>query len=111
MVLKQLADGRFVFWCPACNDNHVFESPETAYASPDRPTFAQSVYDWDTKNVCHSQIRHGKLYFLPDSTHDMRQRWVEMPDLPWFMVDEPEAAAYVARDSFYYPELDEEEVD
>ena len=91
----------------------MFESPGTAYASPDSPTFSQSIYDWDTKNVCHSQIRHGKLYFLPDSTHNLAQKWVPMPELPWFMVEEPEAKGYDPRENYYYPEsdTDDEELD
>lgn len=109
MVIKQLEDGRYAFWCPACDDNHVTDHDTQLVGSLTSPTLRPAVYDWDDKNVCHLQVHSGKLYFLPDSTHQFAERTVPMPEMPIWMDDSwgrpedfaaPEVETEVEHDKF-----------
>lgn len=87
MVIKQLEDGRYAFWCPACDDNHVTEAGDKLLGPVTSPTLRHAVYDWDDKNVCHLQVQRGMLHFLPGCTHEYAERTVPMPEMPMWMDD------------------------
>ncbi len=87
MVIKQLEDGRYTFWCVACDDLHVTEEGNALLGTIASPTLRHAVYDWDDKNVCHLQIQRGMLHFLPGCTHEYAERTVPMPEMPMWMDD------------------------
>lgn len=37
-------------------------------------------FPYDTKNVCHSFIKDGKIQFLGDCTHALANQTVDLPD-------------------------------
>lgn len=115
MVIKQLEEGSFLFWCPACNDNHVIDSDYQVSGPEDAPTVTPSYYDWDDKGICHVKIAKGKLYFLPDCSHELVEQTVPMCPIPGWMLSsnyvEPKQAPKEPEDDYYYPESEEETPD
>jgi hypothetical protein len=115
MVIKQLDNGKFLFWCPACNDNHVTDSDYKVSGPETAPTIAPSYYDWDDKGVCHVKISRGVMYFLPDCTHEMAEKTIPLPSLPiWMISDRFEEVALVPiepEDDYYVPETEEDAED
>jgi hypothetical protein len=92
MVIKQLEDGRYVLWCPACQDNHVTDASHKLMGSLSAPTLKPALYDWDDKNVCHLLVDQGQLLYLPDCTHDYAERTIPMPHLPIWMLEDRDYA-------------------
>lgn len=114
MLLKQMSDTTFAFWCPGCDDLHVVDETWSFNGDQNRPTFHPSVYVWGENSVCHFFVNAGKLLFLPDCTHELVEQTVPMRPLPDWMTGEPEKVRktrrdpeLTAEDGFYYPELDD----
>ncbi|NMW24036.1 ammonia monooxygenase [Rhodanobacter denitrificans] len=40
----------------------------------------QDPWDWPC-SICHSYVRDGRIEFLPDSTHALAGKTVELPDI------------------------------
>ena len=79
------AHGGWLIECPACGFGHLFDKGWTFNGDVDKPTFRASmlIYE-DTVNNrprCHSFVTDGKIQYLADSTHDMRGRTVDLPDI------------------------------
>lgn len=113
MVLKQLEDGKFTYWCPGCNDLHVLGSDYTVSGPYERPTVRPAVYEWDEHIICHASIDKGKMRFHPDTTHELSEQTVPMCPVPIWLEDAPETDEYAdeddLEDGFYYPNTDEDE--
>lgn len=109
MVIKQLEEGNFLFWCPACNDNHVIDGDYTVSGPEDAPTVTPSYYDWDDKGVCHVKIAKGKLYFLPDCSHELVEQTVPMCPIPGWMLSAEYVEPEAPRDTYYYPQDEDSE--
>lgn len=89
-VLKVLAGNRLAFWCPACDGPHAIRIGNGRHdwqfnGDYDRPTFIGSVLakyqrseGHDVDGVCHSNITDGRIYYHPDSTHELRGLIVPM---------------------------------
>jgi hypothetical protein len=108
MVLKQLDNGKYTFWCPGCNDLHVIGDEYTVVGPFERPTISPAVYEWDEHITCHVSIYRGKLKFLPATNHELSEQTVPMCPVPVWMEDEPETVEEeVEEDGFYYPTTDE----
>lgn len=84
------AGERFIaFQCPGCEYCH--EIPVTGprawnwNGSFDKPTVTPSIlvnrgsYN-PTVPVCHSYVKDGRIQFLPDCSHSMAGKTVELPD-------------------------------
>lgn len=81
------------FKCPACGKKHVFwerldsgrEGGWTWNEIPDRPTVNPSILIKtvfpDRTDVCHSFITNGRIQFLPDCTHPLAGKTVELPNV------------------------------
>lgn len=111
MVLKQLDDGKYTFWCPGCNDLHVLDDEYTVSGPAENPTIKPAVYEWDDHIICHVSIYRGKLRYLPDTSHELSEQTVPMCPVPVWMEDEVETFPEEVEDeSFYYPadDLDDE---
>lgn len=100
---KYWPDGGFGHWCPGCQSGHEInvDKPNSSGAkwSFDGnlacPTFSPSVhlkintpdmgkyYQPDVgSTVCHYFLRAGKIQFLPDCTHELAGKTVDLPDVP-----------------------------
>lgn len=104
--LRSLAGGRVAFRCPGCHEMHQItvkreersQGPLWGYnGDPQAPTFTPSILvTWsepsdvpeefddtskDKKMICHSFVTDGKIRFLGDCTHALKDRVVDLPDL------------------------------
>jgi hypothetical protein len=85
----------YVFYCPGCKNYHeVAIAPNknskgaswTFNGSEDKPTFSPSILskieftDRPTQ-ICHSFVTDGEIKYLPDCTHNLTGKTVELPDV------------------------------
>ena len=83
----------FLFWCPGCKMAHGFNAGEGSTKpvwkfnfNMECPTLSPSYLTWwdsgpeKIKHRCHSFIKNGKIQFLGDCTHDLKNQTVELPD-------------------------------
>ena len=90
----EMREGMFAFNCPACRYCHAFYTKDgprndagveqlwTFNGDLDRPTVRPSlnVNSKDPASRCHSWVTDGKIQFLGDCFHDMKNQTVEIPD-------------------------------
>lgn len=102
-ILHKSNDKTVCFWCPGCDKAHqVIIGGENAWGfndNYDSPTFTPSYLTWRDPNPealpeydpdgeyrngfrCHSFITDGKIQFLDDCTHNLRNQIVDLPDWP-----------------------------
>lgn len=100
---KYWPNGGYGRWCEGCGNGHEInvDSPNSSGAKWTfdgnfaRPTFAPSInmkvntpdmgghYQPDIKStVCHYFIRSGQIQYLPDCTHALAGKTIELPDIP-----------------------------
>src|SRR3990167_5202253 len=79
----------YLFFCPGCECGHRIRAkgPEawTWNGSLERPTFSPSYLTyWDGKPSvrCHSYIRDGRIEFLSDCTHELKNQTVDLSNFP-----------------------------
>ena len=93
--LKVSEQGYAIFRCPGCEYNHRIRVkiggqallPEPVWdwnGSEDAPTISPSInfqaVDDQGKDVhCHSFVSKGKIQFLGDCTHKLKDQTVEIP--------------------------------
>ena len=84
-----------IIFCPGCKNGHFFHTvPWIAgggKAGPVwkfdgdvmKPTFSPSmlVNRDDPKSRCHSHVRSGRIQFLDDCYHGMKNMTVDLPDI------------------------------
>lgn len=83
------SEGIMMFFCPGCGFYHAVFTKDEGYpherwnfnGDVRRPTFRPSVHVSRPGLVCHSFITDGKIEFLSDCTHEMRNRIVDLPDI------------------------------
>jgi len=71
--------------CPACNAEHEFDDRWVFNGDYDKPTFRPSM-NWVVRNdegknliaKCHSWVTDGKIQFLSDCSHEMKNQTVEL---------------------------------
>jgi hypothetical protein len=77
-----------IFHCPGCKYGHPFEieCPKgdgwTWNGSYDKPTFQPSLLiskDYPAQR-CHSFVKDGKIQFLGDCFHELKNQTVDLPD-------------------------------
>ncbi len=84
--------GRFVYFCPGCNDYHVINTDckrqwpcHTLTGSLNNPTIRASVLSIGDSKIgkphCHSYITNGNIKFLNDSTHQLSGKTIAMKPL------------------------------
>lgn len=79
----------YIFRCPGCEKNHPFDTKRWSFNDDlEKPTFKPSLLvnaDPHRKNPdryirCHSFVTDGKIQFLGDCSHDLKNQTVEIPD-------------------------------
>ncbi len=88
----------WVFFCPGCKQLHgVWTSkPNIVNGKPqiwtfngnvDKPTFSPSIHITRTRTgsskpetICHSFVRDGKIQFLGDCRHDLKNQTIELTE-------------------------------
>lgn len=88
--------GQYTFWCPGCQCGHKVNIESEGSTHPvwslsgslDNPTISPSICvttKWSVPSfkakVCHLFIRNGKIEYLPDCTHELAGKTVDMVDL------------------------------
>jgi hypothetical protein len=85
-------NGRILIRCPGCSGNeftvgiHAIDSRWTFNRNFDRPTFTPSLHvkmefgDGSPTAICHSYVTDGRIQFLPDSTHALAGKTVDLPE-------------------------------
>jgi hypothetical protein len=83
---------RIWFWCPGCNEAHAVRVNSDRHPcwtwnnSLDAPTFTPSLLVAGSKR-CHSFITNGKIRFLGDCDHDLKNQTVDLPALPDWLAE------------------------
>lgn len=110
--LVSLSGGRIGYWCPGCNQLHQIPvEGANAWQwnrNIDAPSFSPSILvttghylqghnpedgcwctyqtvdpDCDFKCVrCHAYVTQGKIHFLSDCSHALKDQVVDLPDYP-----------------------------
>lgn len=105
MIIRQIQDHRFAFWCPGCNEVHCINDTWTFNNNFEKPTFSPSILMtsghyvpgwkgpqcWCTYNKehadkpspfqcrrCHSFVKDGQIQFLNDCTHSLAGKTVPL---------------------------------
>jgi hypothetical protein len=75
-------------FCPGCKCGHLFSVSLlnlpahrwTWNRSMDKPTFTPSmlINKDDPKSRCHSVVTDGKIFFCPDSFHELKGKTVDL---------------------------------
>jgi len=97
---QDVGNGEFSFYCPGCDSPHTFGVDHGAVrwsfnGDMDVPTLSPSYKTWGEtkfieedpgwkreKWVCHSFIKNGNIDFCSDTTHELRNKTVPLPDFP-----------------------------
>ena len=73
----------YAFHCPGCGYGHMYEVPRWAWnGSFDKPTFTPSLLvnkDYP-QSRCHLHMTDGKIMFLGDCHHALKNTTVDMVD-------------------------------
>jgi len=77
--LHRIEDGLYGFKCPGCKCTHIISYKWEFNGSIDRPTFKPSL-KVTSDIICHSYITDGKIKFLSDCTHNLKDKEVEIPE-------------------------------
>lgn len=82
---------QFHFHCPGCEQEHAFNDEVWEWNQDyNNPTLSPSFliygyrFDKNGKSVsfrCHSYITEGKIQFLSDCTHSLKDQIVDLPTL------------------------------
>lgn len=78
-------------YCPGCNTHHAFTTQHPTFApwtwngSIDSLTFSPSLLcnaDYP-ESRCHSFVTNGKIQFLNDCYHELKNQTVDLPEIDW----------------------------
>jgi hypothetical protein len=73
------------FFCPACGFVHSFDDKWKFKKDYKKPTISPSLnmetYRGEKRIKCHSFVNDGKIRYLGDCTHDMKNKTVDLPDI------------------------------
>ena len=81
---------RVFFMCPGCKEKHFIvtskindgETPWGFNENFDKPTFTPSILvTWGNISRCHSFVTDGRIQFLGDSTHELKNQTVDLPEI------------------------------
>lgn len=74
------------WWCPGCEESHVFNKRWEFNGDLKKPTFTPSYLVQGMiggkVGLCHSFVKAGMIEFLGDCTHALAGQTVPMVELP-----------------------------
>lgn len=81
--------GKYVFYCPGCEENHIIDTNPSKHNSYHtltgtfaKPTIRASVLETGENGNnpfwCHSFVTDGKIEFLEDCTHHLAGKTVDL---------------------------------
>lgn len=83
--------GGYIIQCPGCDTYHLMDTRWTFNGNQDFPTFTPSAKvsieemvaegKIAKNSVCHFFITDGKIKFLSDCTHKLKNQIVDLPDI------------------------------
>lgn len=93
----ELEPGLLVFFCPGCGYDHPFHVPPQRReprvggvpaplwewnGSKDKPTFTPSllVFGMAPEKRCHSFVTDGRIQYLGDCFHHLKNQTIELPE-------------------------------
>lgn len=77
-------EDQYWYWCLGCGYEHAFSAKVHAFNGDlDNPTVSPSLLSSNPQNyhTCHSFINNGKIQYLGDCWHDLKNQTVELPDI------------------------------
>jgi len=84
MKVKEISEGQFHFFCPACREVHTFDSTFRFNGDFKKPTISPAILFTGYKNNervrCHCLITDGKIRYLQDCSHLKRGKVIELKD-------------------------------
>lgn len=94
--LRKGAGDRYIFYCPACDEPHVYRCHADATDRPrwefngnvDRPTFTPSLLLFDIPapgqrtTICHLFVKEGMIEYCGDCPHEYAGKTIPLPELP-----------------------------
>lgn len=88
MKIRKLTENIFVFRCPGCKCNHIFDIRVWQFNGDFKnPTVSPSIlvngdarYFNPTMPRCHSFVREGRIRFLSDCTHALAGQTIDIPE-------------------------------
>ena len=93
--IKQFSNGDLLFFCPGCGHRIRLSTKIWQFdGNLEKPTITPSIKSWiENKEdgisfMCHSFITNGKIQFLSDCTHELKDQTVDLPDLENFELSE-----------------------
>lgn len=86
--LSKITDKKgYAFQCPGCKCAHYIQTNKKFKpcwefnGDVGKPTVSPSIkVDLGQGGLCHSFIKEGKIQFLGDCTHDLKNKTVEIPE-------------------------------
>jgi hypothetical protein len=85
---NNLEDGNKSFWCPGCERYHGIDPKKWKITVVEglptvQPSILGEYYNWKYKKEirCHSYIKNGKIQYLGDCGHNLKNRTVNMKEL------------------------------
>lgn len=79
MKIHKQSKNKFVFFCPGCECAHGFNSSWSWNEDFENPTVSPSILAIGSKR-CHSFIKNGKIQFLNDCEHELKNKTIELPE-------------------------------
>lgn len=82
LLTDQNGGKTYIFYCPGCKTHHGVEVPRWNWnKSLTAPTFSPSllVNGPYPESRCHSFIKDGRIQYLGDCFHDLKNQTVEIP--------------------------------
>jgi len=83
---------RYMFFCPGCKCGHAFETPKWKFnGDMNKPTIRNSILHPGSEKErertngryghrCHCYVTNGKIQFLSDCTHELKNQTIELKD-------------------------------
>lgn len=76
---------RYMFFCPGCKYGHHFTVPPWTFNNDfENPTISPSIltgFDNFKEKRCHSFVNGGKIRFLSDCHHELKNKTVDLPEM------------------------------
>ncbi len=82
-IFKSRVTGHYQLFCPGCQVYHAVAQGRLTNNDLERPTFSDSL-GWtgpinEVVRYCHSYVEVGRIRFLDDSWHELKNQTVDLP--------------------------------